>query len=146
MQLRTDRTYEFAFDQTSFWDRIARVDDYREWWPWLREFDASGLVERARWTCTVHPPVPYSVSFTVDLDDVVEPDRIHARIGGDIAGWARLTVAPSAAGCSIHLVSELSPRARPLRAMSFALRPMVSFGHHFILAAGVRQFTRRSHD
>ena len=39
----SDRRYTFAVDPEQFWTLIADVDSYREWWPWLRSFDARGL-------------------------------------------------------------------------------------------------------
>jgi hypothetical protein len=144
MLLRTDRTDDLPFDVESFWRRIEHVDRYRSWWPWLQRFDATTLSRGARWVCTVRPPVPYSVTFTIALDEVVEPERIEATVSGDITGWARLTIAPARATCSIRLVSELAPRSRMLRTLSWVARPVVRLGHDSILASGVRQFAERS--
>jgi hypothetical protein len=98
----------------------------------------------ARWVCTVRPPAPYWVTFTIELGDVIEPEHVEARVFGDIEGWARLTVAPAADGCSIRLVSQLAPRSRTLRALSWVARPLVSSSHDSILASGIRQFAARS--
>jgi hypothetical protein len=144
MQLRTDRTYDLPFDVASFWRRIEHVEQYRDWWPWLRRFEATPLASGERWVCRVRPPVPYGVTFAVHLDEVDRPDRIEARVSGDIGGTASLSIAPTGSGCTIRLVSDLAPRSRALRALSWVARPVVRYGHDSILASGVRQFTERS--
>jgi hypothetical protein len=145
MLLVTDERYEFPFDVESFWSRIERVDDYPRWWPWLRRFDAPALASGARWSCEVHPPLPYRVRFQVHLDEVVHRQHVDATITGDISGTARLTAEPAGRGCVVTLRSSLAPDARSLRLLSLAVRPMVSLGHRWILGAGARQFERRSH-
>jgi hypothetical protein len=57
-----------------------------------------------------------------------------------------LTLASTASGCTIRLVSELAPRSVALRTLPWIARPVVDFGHDSILASGVRQFAQRSHD
>ncbi|MCU1367819.1 MAG: polyketide cyclase [Ilumatobacteraceae bacterium] len=144
MRLITDRVDHFDFGAAEFWRRISEVDEYRAWWPWLREFDGHRLEPGDRWTCAVHPPVPYVVHFALSLD-AVDPGRsISATITGDIAGTANLSVTDDGSGCNVRLVSELSPAKQSLRVMSIAARPIVSFGHSWILDIGVREFRSRS--
>jgi hypothetical protein len=144
MRLTTDRTYRFPFDAEEFWTRISHVDDYGHWWPWLHHFDGRRLSVGDVWSCQVHPPVPYVVHFTVRLDEVCHGRSVHATISGDIDGTAVLDVQQDGPGCSVRLVSELSPAKQSLRVMSIAARPVVRFGHNWILDVGVRQFRARS--
>jgi hypothetical protein len=117
------------------------VDAYRTWWPWLRDFDGTRLAAGETWSCQVQPPLPYSVRFTVRLDEVAAGERVAATIDGDISGTATLHVVPgSADGSSLRLVAALSPRKRSMVALSFAARPLVTFGHHWVLDTGARQF------
>jgi hypothetical protein len=146
MLLRTDRTYDLPFDTASCWRRIEQVDRYRSWWPWLRRFEATELAAGARWQCRVRPPLPYWVTFSVELIEVVEGERIEARVRGAIGGRAQLTLAPATSGCTIRLVSELAPRSAGLRTLSWIARPLVTSGHDSILSTGVRQFAQRSDD
>ena len=140
----SDRRYRFAVDPEQFWALIAEVDSYREWWPWLRSFDARGLDPGERWRCTVQPPVPYRVRFTVTLDEIVESSSISSTITGDIVGVARLDVAQRDDGCEIRLRSELAPDNRVLRLVAATARPLVSFGHNWVLDTGAQQFAERA--
>jgi hypothetical protein len=144
MRLTTDRTYSFSFDADELWTRIGRVDDYGDWWPWLHHFDGHHLSAGDVWSCEVHPPVPYVVHFAVRLDEVRQGQSVHATISGDIEGSAVLHVEHDGPECRVRLVSELSPAKQSLRVMSIAARPVVRFGHNWILDVGVRQFRARS--
>jgi hypothetical protein len=144
MRLTTDRRYRFPFGPDEFWRRISLVDHYQAWWPWLHRFDAKGLDAGDVWSCTVHPPVPYAVRFTLALDEI-EPDRsVAARIDGDIVGRATLSVERDGTGSCVRLVADLQPDKQSLKMMSLIARPLVTFGHNWILDVGVRQFTERS--
>ena len=140
----SDRRYTFAVDPEQFWALIADVDSYRDWWPWLRSFDAKGLDRGERWQCTVQPPLPYRVRFTVTLDEIVPSRSISSTITGDIVGVARLDVAPRDDGCEIRLRSELGPANRLLRLVAATARPLVGFGHNWVLDTGAQQFAERA--
>lgn len=144
MHLKTVRSDEFPFTPDEFWERIQRVGDFQLWWPWLKHFDGHRLVPGDVWLCVVQPPVPYAVRFTITLEEVIGGRMVTARIDGDISGTATLTVTRAATGCHTTLVSDLAPDKQSLRVMSIAARPVVRFGHNWVLDAGVRQFTARS--
>lgn len=140
-RLRTDRTYRYPFGATDLWDLLQRVEAYPEWWPWLRAFDGSALAAGEVWSCTVQPPLPYAVSFRVTIDDALAPRRVVATIDGDIAGTATVDVSPAPAGSSrLCLRAELEPQKRSMQALSLIARPLVTFGHHWVLDTGARQF------
>ena len=120
---------------------MADVRRYRERWPWLRRFDATqGLVEGALWRCRVQPPLPYSVGFTLTLDELTESERVRATVRGDIEGSAELTLKEDPRGCELHLVSSLAPRHPGLRALALVGRPLIRFGHDWVLDTGAKQF------
>jgi hypothetical protein len=146
MRLTTDRRYRFSFPTDEFWTRISQVDRYQSWWPWLRRFDADGLCTGAMWSCTVQPPVPYVVRFSIALDDVVPEQSVSARVSGDIVGRATLSVERDGHGCCARLVSDLEPDKQSLRVLSLVARPVVRFGHNWILDVGVRQFSDQTPD
>jgi hypothetical protein len=145
-RLRTDRTYRYPFTVAELWARLQRVEAYTTWWPWLRGFDGRTLAAGEVWACTVQPPLPYSVRFTVAFDDVDEARRIDTTIGGDITGTATLHLLPAddadgtAAASRLRLVADLAPQKRSMLALSTVARPLVTFGHHWVLDTGARQF------
>jgi uncharacterized protein YndB with AHSA1/START domain len=138
----SDRRFTFAVTPTELWGYIDDTDAFRTWWPWLRRFDAKGFVVGDEWRCLVQPPLPYQVSFTITLDDVEPPQRAAATISGDIVGTAVLTIVPDGEGCEARLVSSLAPANSLLRAFASVARPVVRFGHDWVLDQGARQFAR----
>ena len=145
MLLKTDRLYLFPFGPDELWERISQVAEFPRWWPWLRRFEGDGLRTGDVWKCRVRPPVPYSVRFTVTIDEVLTERSVTARISGDIIGTASLGIEAEASGCRVRLVADLAPEKKPLRALSIAARPVVRFGHNWVLNTGARQFLKRSH-
>jgi hypothetical protein len=140
VEIRSDRRFQFDVERATVWAAITRTDQYRQWWPWLHEFDGSAFAEGVRWHCVVKPPLPYTLHFDVVLINVIDHDVVRARIEGDITGWAQLTAIDHDTGCELRLTSELSPADRVLRLVARVARPVVAFGHDWVLDTGSRQF------
>lgn len=140
----SDRRFRFPVAPTDFWATAARTDEYPSWWPWLRAFEARGLVAGDVWRCAVRPPLRYTVRFTVHLEEAEPPRTIHARIAGDIVGTARLRVDPDGNGCVVRLTSSLEPDGRVLGLLTRLAGPLARRGHDWILATGAEQFTREA--
>ena len=144
MDIPTDRTYRFAASPAELWATLGRIDDYRTWWPWLSSFDASGLHAGATWECIVQPPLPYSVSFILTVEEVVAERLVRARVSGDIVGSAELFIVGTDPGCQVRLTANLAPGSLPLRAIATIARPLVRLGHDWVLDTGARQFSARA--
>lgn len=137
----SDRSWSFEQSPEELWERLTDFADYPSWWPWLRRFRPIGGFEPgARWSCTVAPPVPYDVSFTVLLEQVEPMRSVRAKVGGDIEGDALLSLEPDGGGCSARLTSSLAPASRLLRSVGAAARPLVEWSHDWVLDQGQRQF------
>jgi hypothetical protein len=143
MHIASDRTYRFGVERDVVWSAIANVDGFRSMWPWLRRFDATELAPGASWRCTVQPPLPYSLSFTLDIDHVVEQQCVRAAVGGDITGEAEIMLTDRAEGCEVRLVSHLAPRSRFLQGIALVARPVAKLGHDWVLDTGARQFRQQ---
>jgi hypothetical protein len=140
VEVRSDRSYAFRVGPAELWAALIRVEDYRLWWPWLRDFRAQSFAPGARWECVVQPPLPYAVRFRLELGEVVAPDHVTASIEGDINGHARLDVCSAGSGSELRLVSSLSPRNAVLRAVAGLAPPVARYGHEWVLDTGIRQF------
>ena len=123
---------------------MASVDRYREWWPWLRRFDAVGLAAGDVWTATVQPPLPYRVSFDLHLTEVDAPRVVAADVTGDLEGSARLEVFAVDDGSELHFTSELCPTSSVLRAVARLGSPIARYGHEWVLNTGLDQFRSRA--
>lgn len=141
----SDRSWRFEVSRNDLWERISAIDDYPTWWPWLRSFDAGDPIEvGATWTCAVSPPLPYMVRFAIRFDRV-EPGRlVDTTVTGDVEGRARLTLEDHPEGSSARLVSALRPANPLLRGFGMVARPLVEYGHDWILDEGRRQFVERA--
>ena len=144
MLLASERRWAFATPPLELWSLISRVDDYPSWWPWLRAFDGEHLQGGAVWHCGVKPPLPYVVEFTMTIDDIVPMESVAASLSGDITGTARINIAESHEGSQVRLRAELAPAKRWLGTLSWAARPIVRFGHNWVLDTAARQFAARA--
>lgn len=143
--IASDRRWTFAESPEDLWVRIGEVEHFRSWWPWLRRFDpGAGLVHAASWHCEVAPPLPYLVRFTIDFDRVEEGRNAETTVTGDVEGTATLMLDElDGGGTSARLVSHLAPASPLLRAVGRFARPMVQWGHDWVLDQGRRQFVER---
>lgn len=142
--ITTVHRYALPISPQAVWDRISDVSAYKQWWSWLRIFDAAGLKEGEEWRCEVQPPLPYPVRFRVHLDQVDAPNLVRARIEGDVVGTAVLTLEEGASGCTAVLASSLAPGNATLRLVSRLAAPVARFGHDWVLDSGARQFVARA--
>jgi hypothetical protein len=142
VEVRSDRRYRFDVDPPTLWKAMTDVDAYRRWWPWLSRLDAGGFDAGERWQCVVRPPLPYSLRFALDLEVVDPPTLAEAAVSGDIVGSARLTVVPDGDGSIARLQSLLAPANPFLRRVARIARPVVRFGHDWVLDTGAAQFRR----
>ena len=144
MQIRSDRRHAFTVPPAALWAAMEQVDAYRDWWPWLRHFDAAGLAAGTTWLAIVQPPLPYRLQFELHLDEVDAPRSVSATVTGDIAGNARLEITATPEGSELHLLSELEPTNAVLRAVANVAAPIARFGHEWVLDTGLRQFRARA--
>lgn len=142
----SDRDWTFDRPVDELWDRLSSPQRYAEWWPWLRRFDpGDGFVEGAEWSCEVQPPLPYVVRFRIRLDRVDPGRRASASVRGDIRGHAELTVDRVGAATSrARLRSGLAPAHPLLAGFGRVARPLVEWGHDWVLDQGRRQFVDRA--
>ena len=144
MEVRSERRFEFDAAPPALWAVLGSVEDYPRWWPWLRRFDARALAPGEEWRCTVKPPLPYAVRFAIRFDEVEVERRIDATVEGDIEGPAQLLIEPSAGGSAVTLTSSLRPTHTVLKAAALLGRPLVRYGHDWVLDIGAGQFASRA--
>lgn len=141
--LVSDRRYRFDEDRAGVWGGIGSVEQYPTWWPWLRRFRGAGMVVGDVWTCQIQPPMPYSLRFTVSVDQVVPFELVTASIAGDVRGSARLELEDAGSGCRVRIRSTLVPASLTLRTMVRLASPVARHGHSWVLDTGARQFADR---
>lgn len=142
-RLRTDTSYPLDEPVDRAWDALARVEDYRSWWPWLRCFDAGALAVGERWQARISVSLPWPLRFTIDIDAVVPRERVDATLTGDVEGTAAVTLQQDGSGTTIGLVSALEPRHRLLRTLNRLAPPLSRRLHDRVVDKAFRQFAHR---
>jgi hypothetical protein len=140
MGIRSDRHYEFAVSRNELWEALTQVDRYRGWWPWLRSFDGDTFAAGERWRCVVKPQLPYTLEFVIAIEAVTKAESAHARLTGDIDGWAELTLGDDGPGSTLRLLSDLTARNGLARWVGALVPPLATRGHDWVIDNGIRQF------
>ena len=120
---RFDRAWHFGVTPEELWATLSHTDRYREWWPWLREFDRRRTVVttlthrrgRARGD-------PGAVAVPAALRRAgrrrgARPSASSPPSTATSSGPARLELAPVADGTEARLAWELELRAPLLRTL-----------------------------
>ena len=141
---RFDRRWSFDTNPADLWAVISRTEDFTTWWPWLRTFDVDALAEDATAQCVVQAPIPYRLRFTVHVRRVIPLELIDTVVSGDLAGPARLELAAQERGSTARLTWEVELRDPVLRLASRVARPIMEWGHNWVVETGVRQFQKRA--
>lgn len=144
MRISTDRRLPFDAAVPRVWDAMADVDSYRQWWPWLRTFDAHALAVGEIWNCAVRAPLGYTVAFTLKFDVVVPEQHVEASLRGDIVGGAWIDLEERGGASDVWIRSELAPASPFLRRLSRFVYPVARAGHDAIISNGARQFQERA--
>lgn len=134
--------YRFAVPPGRLWAALQDTGSFPAWWPWLREFDATGdgLIAGTVLRGVVVPPVPYRMQVVVELAHVEPAREIHAVVRGDLVGPATLRIAPEPAGCTAHVTWRVEMRRPAMRAAARVARPLLVWGHDQVVAVTVARF------
>lgn len=141
-----DRRFTLNLPPAQLWSILEDTDRYVEWWSWLRVLEGGGLHPGAVARCVVRAPLPYSLHFTVRVEDVVPTSRVVTWVDGDLEGPARLDIAPAGDGCEARLAWELHLRDRLLRPLSRVGRPAMRWAHDRVVEVGLLEFRRHALD
>jgi hypothetical protein len=141
-----DRSWEFPASPEQLWSALSATGEYPKWWRWLRAFETDGLIEGGDAACVVKGPLPYELRFNIHVLEVAPARLVRTEVTGDLHGPARLEIAPHTNGARARLAWEVDLRSPLLRPMALWARPLMQWGHDWIVDSGVRQFRRRAFD
>lgn len=144
---RFDHSWVVPAPVDELWDLLGRTDRYTDWWSWLHEFDAAGLIPGTTARATIRSPLRYSLRCAVHVEDVEARHHVATKVDGDLRGPARLDVRPDPAGSVARLQWSVAIADPPLAALSRVARPAMEWAHDQVVAIGFEQFLRRAlHD
>ena len=137
-----DRSWEFETSPARLWAVLSDTAAFPRWWPWLRSFEPVSLEAGARTHCAIGPPLPYVLTVELTVLEVVQESLVDVTVSGDVAGPARLEIEPTATGSTARLVWELEVCRPLLRVAAGVARPVLQWGHEWVVSNGVEQFRR----
>jgi hypothetical protein len=139
-----DKSWEFDVPAAELWARFADTGSYTRWWPWLRRFDPVPLATGEHTRCSIGPPLPYLLNVDLRITDVVPHELVLVAVNGDAQGTARLEITPAGDRSTARLAWELSVQRPMLRMAALVGRPVLQWGHDWVITNGVEQFRRRA--
>lgn len=143
---RYDRRFPLSLTPAELWCLLEQTDRYADWWSWLQSLQGGGLRVGDAAQCVVRAPLPYSLRFTVHVEELVPASRVVTRVSGDLSGPARLEIEPSPRGCDARLVWSLELHDPVLRPLSVVTRPAMRWAHDRVVDGGLADFRRRAVD
>ena len=123
------------------WDAVSDTSRFPEWFPWLEADHLGPLTPGTVARFRIDPPLPYRLNLTVAVLDVVERERVDTEVTGDLAGPARLEVAPDGDGSTARLSWSLVVRRPTLTVLERVARPVMVWGHDAVVARGLDRFS-----
>lgn len=147
-----DRSFEFAVPAETLWSAVTRVSEFPTWWTWLAEFETDGpdgneLEPGVTASCVVRPPLPYELRFAVTVLDIEPGHLVRTHVDGDLVGPAVLEVGPHShdpGASTARLTWEVGLTPPALRVASTVARPLMIWGHEWVVRLGVTQFRERA--
>ena len=145
-----DRAWDFAVTPEELWTTLEQTDQYRVWWPWLREFrvDGDGETDGFRVGAIAHlviqAPLPYQLRCDIHVDEVVRAQTLAAHVTGDLEGPARLELDSTPGGAQARLSWVLDVNSSLLRPLARIGRPALSWAHDRIVERGLAQFEQHA--
>jgi hypothetical protein len=135
-----DRSWTFAVPRADLWSRLSDTSSFSTWWPWLRAFDPVPIEDGAATRCAIGPPLPYVLTVDLAVVRVVESESVDVDVDGDLHGSARLELGDCDDGSTARLHWTLEVQRPMLRAAATVGRPILQWGHDWVVNNGVEQF------
>ena len=140
MRIRSDRTYHLPGRADDVWRRLARIEDYRSWWPWLRRFEARRWRPATWWRCTLRPRCRTRSAATSRWSRWRPPAGDRRTVGRPGRRGLLRAARRRARGTEVRLVSDLAAARLALRLAARLLLAAARRGHDRLLDAAARQF------
>ena len=124
------------------WQVLRATHDWPRWWPYvasveeLEPGDASGVgaLHRYHWTSRL----PYSVKFATRTVEVRRAELVRGRAEGDLHGEGLWELGDDGDGTRVTYTWRVSLTKRWMRMLAPLLRPIFTWNHDAVMAAGER--------
>ncbi len=113
---------------------LSDVTSYPAWWPEIRTVKPLG---DNRFAMVARSTLPYELRFVSEEDPTQRrPDAIHARLRGDLEGFARWTLERTGSGCRLIYDQEVDTHKRLLDTLAPVARPAFRANHALMMRHG----------
>jgi hypothetical protein len=112
------------------------TETYPQWWPEVRRVVALDAKSRRM---TVRSLLPYDLDFvTTRAAQDAEAGLLEATMAGDLEGFSRWTIRPSATGTTAVFEEEVDATKPLLRRLALVARPAFQANHALMMRNGQR--------
>lgn len=138
-------SYDLPLGRSETWATLEQADLYESWWPWMRRLEISGtpLETGTTFTFLVVAPIPFTMNLVVRIEESVAPERILARITGDLEGSATMSfdeISSDTTGARLEWTVEVKKPG--MRTAARAMRPLLKWGQNWAVDVALRGFLR----
>ncbi|HYN35825.1 MAG TPA: hypothetical protein VEV82_02510 [Actinomycetota bacterium] len=138
-------SHDLPLGRSETWTTLERADLYESWWQWMRRLEIAGtpLETGTTFTFVVVAPIPFTMNLAVRIEESVPPERIRARITGDLEGSASMTFEEISSELTCAKLEWTVEVKKPgMRTAARALRPLLQWGQSWAVDVALRGFLR----
>ena len=118
---------------------VVDLERYPEWWPQVRA--VAKLGPDTAWV-RCRSALPYTLDLVLDAVTRTPP-VLEVAISGDLTGFARFALEPTADGTRLEFRQEVEARG-PLAVASYVARPVLTWNHARMMAGCRDGLARRA--
>lgn len=122
------------------WDALHAVQEWPRWWKYVRAVevvdrgDANGLGAEHRFTWS--SALPYQLSFTMRITELVKPTSLVGSARGDLDGIGRWTLHENGGTTRVQYDWSVHTTRAWMRTFAPLLAPVFRWNHGKVMAAG----------
>lgn len=144
---RFERTWRIAADPGVVFDALLDTPTWPRWWPALLDVetvdgDPQDPMDRLQ-RFTTRAPVGYRLELYGRLLRAVRPERLVARIEGDLEGGGRMELTPVEDGTLIAYVLSVDIRKPWMARLDPLLGPVFAWSHDRVVDQGMDGLEQR---
>ena len=128
----------------STYDVLVDVERYPTWWPQVRAVAKLGE-DHALVVCRSALPLSLYVEMRPVVRDPVA-GVLEVSLSGDLDGWSRFTLTPSAQGLDVHYQQQVTTPGRAMSVLGRVAKPALLANHALMMRAARRGLERKLTD
>jgi hypothetical protein len=127
------------------WDALNDPERYHLWWPCFVEYrplspGASDVGSRG--IRVVRGFLPYQLRYTTTITEKIPPHQLAYDSDGDLTGRGRFVLASQPSGTDVTFYWDVETTGRVMNLLAPLLRPLFSWNHNWVMAAGEKGLRR----